>query len=120
MRNVPAILFPAMLCVLSTGSQAWAVDQATLDRLVDYAKQGCLVGTQFDFSANVNGDVSFRNPLKPGADGQAAVNVRNATGAVAIFDQQLRLAADQQTRDCMKPFVDKIFSAILDKTPESK
>jgi hypothetical protein len=94
-----------------------AVDQATLDRLVEYAKAGCLSGNQFDLYADVNGNLTFKNLLKPGAEGKAAVNVRNSPGASAIFDQQLRLVADQQIRDCMKPYIDKIFKAMLG--PES-
>jgi len=96
---------------LSIVSATAAVDQDTLDRLVGYAKQACLVGTQFDFNADVKGNVTFRNPLRPGAEGKAAVNVRNSTGAAAIFDEQLRVIADQNTRECMKPYIDQIFKA---------
>jgi hypothetical protein len=92
---------------------AYAVDQATLDRLSGYAKEACLLGTQFDFGANVNGNVTFSDPTKPGAEGKASVNVRNSKGAAAIFEEKLRAVADQQTRDCMKPYIDQIFKAVL-------
>jgi hypothetical protein len=108
-QSIPAIGFACIVC----WNPADAIEQPILDRLVEIAKQGCLIGTEFQFKADISGNVEFRNPLKPGADGHAAVNVRNSPGATAIFDQQLRLAADNKIRDCMKPYVDQIFTAIL-------
>jgi hypothetical protein len=110
------LAFSLFVLVASTDAYA-AVDQATLDRLVDYAKQGCLSGSQFDFNADVNGNVTLKNLLKPGAEGKASVNVRNSAGATAIFEQQVRVVADQQVRDCMKPYIDRIFQFILGSTP---
>jgi hypothetical protein len=83
-----------------------------LDRLVGYAKQACLVGTQFNFSADLDGNVIFSNPTKLG-EGEAAVNVRKSTGAAAIFDEKLRIIADRQVQDCMRPYIERIFNAIL-------
>jgi hypothetical protein len=90
-----------------------AADQATLDHLVEYAKQACLIGTQFDFVADVNGNVTFTNPTKPGAEGKASVNVRDSKGATAIFEEKLRVVADKQIQDCMRPYIDQIYKAIL-------
>ena len=98
-------------------TEARAADQATLDHLVEYAKQACLVGTQYDFNADLSGNITFKNPLKPGGEGKAAVNVRNSTGAAAIFDQQLRVAADENTRRCMGPRIDKIIAYVLGPKP---
>jgi hypothetical protein len=103
----------ALFALLFLARGSMAVEQTTLDLLVSYAKQGCLSGKQFDFSANVNGNISFKNPLTPGAEGKTSINIRDAPGAAAIFTEQIRVVADQQIRDCMKPYIDQIFAAVL-------
>jgi len=96
-----------LLMVIFSGN-AYAADQATLDHLVDITRQGCLVGKQFDFHADVNGNLTFR-----GAQGTTTVNVRQSTGATGISNELLRVGADQQTRDCMMPRIDRIISYVL-------
>lgn len=106
----------AVLAVLTASGaldHAVAADKETLDRLVGYAKQACLIGTQFDLHADENGTLSFKNLLKPGEEVKIDTSARKSSGASAIFDQQLRVVADRQIQECMKPYIDKIFSATL-------
>jgi hypothetical protein len=96
---------------LSGGTQA--ADQATLDRLVSYAKEACLVGTQIDLHADVNGNITIRNPLKPGAEGTFNARKTDASGAIAYINEQVRLNADRQIQDCIRPYMIRIFEAVL-------
>jgi hypothetical protein len=100
-----------VLCALI--GEAHAASQQTLDRLVDYAKQACLVGTQFDLHADENGNLSFKNLLKPGEEVKIDANVRQSTGASAIINDQLRIMADKQIQECMTPFIERIMEAML-------
>jgi hypothetical protein len=93
-------------------SLSWA-DQATVDSLTSVAKEGCLVGTQFTFTTSADGSMSFRNPLKPGANGQVTVDLRKGKGAVSYFQEQLRLVADESIQKCMQPYVLRIFDYIV-------
>ncbi|REE17127.1 hypothetical protein B0G71_0064 [Paraburkholderia sp. BL27I4N3] len=97
-------------------------DQASVDALTKLAKEGCLVGTQFDFKASAKGNLTFRDPTKPGGQGEVSTDIRNGSGAVAILDERIRVIADQQTRDCMHPFVIKIMNYIIEHPapPETK
>lgn len=101
----------AALCIAI--SEAHATDQQTLDRLVEYAKQACLVGKQFDFHADENGNLSFKNLLKPGEEVKIDTNIRQSPGASAIINDQLRIVADKQIQECMTPFITRIMDAML-------
>ncbi|MBP2315463.1 hypothetical protein [Azospirillum soli] len=87
-------------------------DQATINTMTKLAKDSCLVGTQFYFNASANGNITFRDPTKPGGQGEIKVDAREGTGAVAIFSDNIRVVADQQIRDCMHPYVMEIFTYI--------
>jgi hypothetical protein len=88
--------------------------QQELDSLVRAAKEACLIGTQVVFSADLSGNITLINPAIPGDKGQIAVNARKAAGAAEIFDERLRIIADKQIQDCMKPYMEKVFKALLD------
>jgi hypothetical protein len=79
---------------------------------ISAVKQLCLSGTQFDLKADVKGNLQLIR-LTPGAEGSASVNVRNSTGAAAIFDDKVRQVADEDIRNCIKPYIGKIVEAIL-------
>jgi hypothetical protein len=90
-----------------------AADQAIIDQVVGIAKIGCLLGGEYTFDAKANGDVTFRK-LHPGAEAGLHTNLKEGTpGAPGIIDQQLKVIASQQIRDCMKPYVDKLTELIL-------
>lgn len=94
------------------GRPALAVDQTTIDQVVNVAKIGCLLGNEFTFDAKANGDITFTK-LMPGAEAGVHTNIKEDPGAPGIIDQQLKLIASQQIRDCMKPYVQKLAELIL-------
>jgi hypothetical protein len=91
---------------------ALAVDQTTIDQVVNVAKIGCLLGNEFTFDAKANGDITFLR-LKPGVEGGVHTNIKEDPGAPGIIDQQLKVIASQQIRDCMKPYIQKLAELIL-------
>jgi hypothetical protein len=107
------LLRVAMGLMLSLlGRSAWAVEQATIDQVVNVAKIGCLLGNEFTFDAKANGDITFAK-LRPGAEAGLHTNIKEDPGAPGIIDQQLKLVASQQIRDCMKPYIEKLAELIL-------
>jgi hypothetical protein len=97
---------------VAAGHPALAVDQMTIDQVVNVAKIGCLLGNEFTFDAKANGDITFTK-LRPGAEAGIHTNIKEDPGAPGIIDQQLKLIASQQIRDCMKPYVQKLAELIL-------
>jgi hypothetical protein len=97
---------------VAAGAPALAVDQTTIDQVVNVAKIGCLLGNEFTFDANANGDITFIK-LRPGAEAGLHTNIKEDPGAPGIIDQQLKLVASQQIRDCMKPYIQKLAELIL-------
>jgi LCCL domain len=89
-----------------------AADQAIIDQVVGVAKIGCLLGGEYTFDAKANGDITFRKIL-PGAEAGLHTNLKEDPGAPGIIDQQLKVIASQQIRDCMKPYIDKLVELIL-------
>ena len=58
----------------------------------------------------------FRKIL-PGAEAGLHTNLKEDPGAPGIIDQQLKVIASQQIRDCMKPYIDKLVELILGQVP---
>ena len=112
-----AFLYLPMMVWLSSNVQA--ADQATLDKLVGYAKDACLVGTHVELHADVSGNITIRNPFKPGAEGAIDVKRTDVSGAPAYIDEQVRLVADRQIQECIRPYMIRIFEAILGTTVQS-
>jgi LCCL domain len=106
-----ALIAGGALFVLA-GNSALAADQATIDQVVNVAKIGCLLGNEYTFDAKANGDITFTK-LRPGAEAGLHTNIKDDPGSPGIIDQQLRLIASQQIRDCMKPYVQKLAELIL-------
>jgi LCCL domain len=97
---------------VAAGRPALAVDQTTIDQVVNVAKIGCLLGNEYTFDAKANGEITFTK-LRPGAEAGLHTNIKEDPGAPEIIDQQLKLIASQQIRDCMKPYVQKLAELIL-------
>jgi hypothetical protein len=72
----------------------------------------CLAGSQFDLKADASGNLTLLK-LTPGGQGSVSVNVRESSGAAAIFDDKIRVVADADIRDCIRPYIEKIVDAIL-------
>jgi hypothetical protein len=103
-------IFGVML--LAIAGPALAVDQTTIDQVVNVAKIGCLLGNEFTFDAKANGDITFFK-LNPGVGAGVHTNIKEDPGARGIIDQQLKVIASQQIRDCLKPYVQKLAELIL-------
>lgn len=89
-------------------------DESKVDKAVRVVKELCLTGKQFDFKADAKGNLTF-SKLVPGAEGSVSVNVRNSIGAAAIIDDKIRQIADEDIRNCIKPYIQRIIDAILDE-----
>jgi hypothetical protein len=109
-RSLLALFLGLSLALITNEVQA--ADQAIIDQVVNIAKVGCLLGNEFTFDAKANGDITFAK-LRPGAEAGLHTNIKNDPGAPGIIDQQLKLVASQQIRDCMKPYIDKLAELIL-------
>ena len=105
--------FLALFIVLTMCPLAHA-DEARTNRAIKAVKDLCLTGTQFDFKADANGNLTFTK-LTPGATGSVSVNVRQSEGAAAIIDDKIRQIADENIRTCIKPFIQRIVDSILDE-----
>lgn len=97
-------------------SQTEPLDAARIDKAVKVVKELCLSGTQFDLHADAKGNVILQNLRKPGGEGSVSLNVRNSEGAAAIFDEKLRIIADDKVRDCMRSQLPRIIDAVLGKS----
>jgi hypothetical protein len=116
LRMIPLALM--VLFVIGTWSiisQAEPLDTTRIDKAVKVVKELCLSGTQFDLHADAKGNVTLKNLRKPGGEGSVSVNVRNSEGAAAIFDEKLRIMADDKVRECMRSELPRIIDAILGK-----
>ena len=60
---LPFLYLPLMVWL---SSNVQAADQATLDKLVGYAKDACLVGIHVELHADVSGNITVRNSLQTG------------------------------------------------------
>lgn len=103
----------ALLCLCSS---AFAQNTKT-DRAIKAVKELCLTGTQFDLKADAKGNLTLRK-LLPGGEGSVSVNVRESSGAAAIFDEKIRQIADEDIRRCIQPHIEKIIDAILGALPD--
>jgi hypothetical protein len=113
MLRLPSAFLCLSLATVGFSGRARAVDQATLDNLVAVAKQACLVGTKYDLHADAKGNVAIKSLLRPGAEIGINVSKREGTGAANYFDESIRLIADRQIQECLRPYTIRIFEAIL-------
>ncbi|KAB8062961.1 hypothetical protein [Janthinobacterium violaceinigrum] len=105
----------ALVFVLSNSMAA----ESKVDKAVSVVKELCLTGTQFDLKVDVNGNLSLKK-ITPGVNAVASVNVRNSSGAAAIFDDEVRRIADEDIRSCIKPYISQIINSILEEGKYSK
>lgn len=90
-----------------------AVAQDTrIDKAINTVKELCLVGTQFDLKTDAAGNLTLFK-LIPGGRGSASVNVKQSSGAAAIFNDKVRQVADEDIRRCIQPHITRIINSIL-------
>jgi hypothetical protein len=95
---------------------SYAADQRQIDQILDAIDRLCLSGTQYQFKADVNGNISIKK-LLPGAEGGVNVNIKNSRGAVDYLNEEIRRYVDADTRQCTQPWIDKVVNLILNVTP---
>src|SRR5215510_12293683 len=113
MKNFKIATVLMLLCVCSS---VFAQETKT-DRAVRAVKELCLTGKQFDLKADAKGNLILRK-LLPGGEGEVSVNVRESSGAAAIFDEKFRQIADEDIRRCIQPHIKQIIDAILVENPK--
>jgi hypothetical protein len=102
----------ACALALCTQSIAQQVEKERIDQAVQVINSICLSGKQYDLQVDARGNIVFKN-LKPGAEASATISARSSSGATAISEERLRLIADSQVRDCMKPYLPRLLDALL-------
>ncbi|WNO10082.1 hypothetical protein [Teredinibacter sp. KSP-S5-2] len=88
-----------------------AGDQSNIDKAVEVINSLCLSGSEYKVDADVQGNITFKS-LKPSGSGSVTLNVREANGATA-FQEDLRLIADENIRECTQKHLGKIVDALL-------
>lgn len=105
----------ALLALLLSPLFAHA-DDGKAERAIKAVKELCLAGKQFDLKIDAIGNLTLKK-LSPGAEGSISVNVRESTGAAAIFNDKIRQVADEEIRRCIQPHIAKIVDTILEEKP---
>ena len=106
----------ASLFFLCTASSAFAVDQKQLDQIVSVIESFCLSGKSYSITASINGNITLTK-LMPGAAGSARTVVVDLKGGVGYTNEQIRLAFDLATRDCMSSYIKQIIDLIVAPPP---
>jgi FKBP-type peptidyl-prolyl cis-trans isomerase SlyD len=109
--------FASVLVLLCVCSSVFA-QETKADRAIRAVKELCLTGTQFDLKVDAKGNLTLRK-LLPGGEGAVSVNVRESSGAAAIFDEKIRQIADEDIRRCIQPYIKQIIDAILSENLQS-
>lgn len=110
--NISKIFFGVLSLVVVFPSLSIAQGPTKADKAIKAVKELCLTGTQYDLKADAQGNLTLLK-LAPGATGSVSVNVHTSSGAAAIFDDKLRKEADEDIRNCIKPYIQRIIDAIL-------
>ncbi len=105
--------------VVSNVAGAFAEEQFESSKVqdaVNTVKALCLSGSQLDIEADVKGNITFKR-FMPGGEGSFSVNVREADGATAILNEELRMIADDTIRECTQTHIARIVDAIFAVNP---
>jgi hypothetical protein len=89
--------------------------QSKAERAISAVKELCLSGNQYDLKADAKGNLTLVK-LAPGGEGSISVNVRQSSGAAAIFNDKIRQIADEDIRRCIQPHIKRIMDEILGET----
>jgi hypothetical protein len=109
MSKPHALVIASLVMLIIVAAPGHAADQAKIDQLVNAITSLCLSGTQYTLKADVSGTISL---IKRGGQGGISVDTREARGAAAIFDEKLRIEADDAIRRCIEPHIQKVIDAI--------
>ena len=95
-----------------------AIDQMTIDKLVNATNELCLSGKLFKLSVDVKGNVNLKK-LGPGADIAFNLTKENIAGAIGVKGDQYIVIENKEIRECMRPTLDRIREEILKPAPPS-
>ncbi len=104
----------AIMALMTISSTATAADQGQLDQITDVIERFCLSGKQYQFTADLSGNISIKS-LLPGARSKADVNIKNMRGAVGYINEEIRKVVDADTRNCMQPYIPQIIDIVQGK-----
>ena len=76
----------------------------------------CLLGSQYELTMNGSAGISIK---KRGVAGEVTVRSTEAKGNPGYVDEQLRLIADDKTRECMMKFLPRLLDALLPAAQKS-
>ena len=91
------------------------------DEILRLVERSCLSGGETTFGAELNANLSgLKSILKKGlsAELQGDAFKREVRGALDFVDEELRKGENNQIRDCMGPFRDKLIELLLSRTPK--
>src|SRR5579872_7037167 len=108
-RPVPFLVLISVVACCQTAS---AADQTAVNQLIIVIERSCLAGHEVQISADVMGNFILK---KKEDHGPQTFNIRTSNGGVGYLNEQLRLKFDEATRDCMKPYIDKLIAVILEQ-----
>jgi len=111
------IVLACCIALLLWSPDVQALDQEKLDQLTQVMNIGCSLGESYRFKVGGDGKILL---FKSGLKGEFEAS-RDKTNSIINFiasDGGKRDVAED-TRQCMKPYMDRIFDAILGPKPES-
>jgi hypothetical protein len=122
MSNKYAAMIIVVLSFLACGAQAESqvktdthaqTDSSRVDQAISALQALCLVGNKYELRVNAEGELELARLLEPGGKIDASVELLGSRGSVDIDDAAVRAVADQNTRDCIRPYIKSIINTIL-------
>jgi hypothetical protein len=121
-RKLLAIATIASAFFVSAHAKAQTVTPDRSDEIVDKAistvKELCLVGLKTEYLGTAKGQVTLVK-LTPGATIAGRATHDRVLGSVDINDPKMRILADENIRNCIKPFMPFIVNYVLRRPLQS-
>ena len=111
MKNLALLVLIAL-----SSSPGLAIDQGTIDRLVNVTNELCLSGKSFKLSIDTGGNVNLKK-LGPGADIKFNLIKENSAGAIGLQEDRYVVVENREIRECMRPTLDRIRDELLKPPP---
>lgn len=120
LANTRFIALASILTLLSASSWPQTGRQSNVEQAIAFLKAACVTGgSSLDIKVTGDGGLLLRNVLASGVKGSVTVTKKELEGFVdaasAVGGQQA-----SEMRACMKPYIDKILSAMLSEGTASK
>ncbi|MFC1751082.1 hypothetical protein ACFL2V_20020 [Pseudomonadota bacterium] len=102
-----------MVCLLMAPSFDANADDSNINKAVEFLKTACVTkGSSLEMKATGDGSLKLKSLFGSGVSGSITLTKKEIEGFADVASE---LSAKQATemRNCMKPFIDKIISALL-------